>query len=162
TARLRTVDRSSQRAGEALVSDLVQFELLLRDAQRAAFWNLTSPDALRDPRIQRIQERAQIARASLDQALRNASLDEFAEPARIHGGRGAHVPNSATLETPDPAAPVRIRRLGRPHFFQGEPAGGEPAAGLVWEEAPPRPFARPPHWLVFVLGLALALLVVNR
>jgi hypothetical protein len=162
-ARLGTLDRSSQRACESLVSDLVQFELLLRDAQRAAFWNVTSPEALRDPRIERIQERGRIARAALDEALRTAALEEFAESARIHVGLVADDPNSTTLEIPEPTAPVRIRRLGRPHFFQGEAPGGEPAAALVWAQAPPpRPLASPAQWALFALGLGLALLVVNR
>ena len=55
---LGNLDRSSQRDCEALVSGLVQFELLLRDAERSALWNPTAPMTYRDVRIGRLQERA--------------------------------------------------------------------------------------------------------
>ncbi len=146
---LGKLDRSSQRECEALVSSLVQFELLKRDAERSARWNMTSPVSYRDVRIARLEERVRIANRALADALHNAALDEFAESARIHVGLVDDDPNSSTLEIPEPNTNVRIRRLGRPRYFQGEvgtqlrpfPAGsdlddGVPTSALTRSIAP--------------------------
>jgi hypothetical protein len=163
SAMLGTLDRGSERACERLVSDLVQFELLERDAERSAFWNMTSPAALREPRIQRAQERVRIARSGLDESLRTAALEEFAESARIHVGLVADDPNTTTLEIPEPTAPVRFRRLGQPRFFQAEPAAGDRSPVLAWMTAARRlPFARPTDWFLLILGLLLLLVLVDR
>jgi hypothetical protein len=156
---LLKLDRSSLRDCEVLVSDLVQFELLLRDADRAAVWNRTSPVTYRDARIDRVQERVRIARHALDEALRNAGLEEFAHAARIHVGLEADDPDSSALEVPEPVASVRVRRLGRPRFFQGESSVNERSAPLGWHTSAGRPPSDTPYeWLLLPLAVLAALL----
>ena len=161
TDALGKLDRSSQRECEALVSSLVQFELLKRDAERSARWNLTSPLAYRELRIARLEERVKIASRALADALHNAALDEFAESARIHVGLVADDPNSSTLEIPEPNTNVRIRRLGRPRYFQGESALKDRAPALTWTTVPERrPFDRPLDWALGVLSVIATTLAV--
>jgi hypothetical protein len=159
---LGKLDRSSRRDCEALIASLVQFELLVRDTERSSLWNLTSPLAYREVRIQRLQERVRIARSALSDAIKNAALDEFAESARIHLGLVADDPDSSTLEVPQPSTYVRIRRVGRPHYFQGESAASGQAPALVWGTVPRRlPFDRPRDWLLALLGVLAAPIAVG-
>jgi hypothetical protein len=159
---LGKLDRSSRRDCEALISALVQFELLVRDAERSALWNPTSPLAYRDVRINRLQERVRIARTSLVDAIRDSALDEFAEAARIHLGLVADDPDSSTLEIPEPSTNVRIRRVGRPRFFQGETGGKGQVPTLVSGTVPRRrPLDRPRDWLLVLLGVIAAALAVG-
>jgi hypothetical protein len=161
TDALGKLDRSSQRECEALVASLVQFELLKRDAQRSARWNLASPLAYRELRIARLEERVDIASRALADALHNAALDEFAESARIHVGLVADDPNSSTLEIPEPSTNVRIRRLGRPHYFQGESGLKDRSPALTWTMVQVhRAFDRPLDWVLGVLGVVATTLVV--
>jgi hypothetical protein len=151
-AALGRLDPSSPRDGAALVSDLVQFQLLLRDAERSAFWNPTSPLAYRELRISRIEERARIAESALTAALQKCELEEFAESARIHVGLTADDPDSSTLEIPEPNALVRVRRSGQPHFFQGDATEPNRTANLVFAPLVTRGrFQRPLDWVLFVL-----------
>jgi hypothetical protein len=161
---LGKLDRSSQRECEALVSSLVQFELLKRDAERAARWNVSSPAAFHDVRVARLDERVRIASRSLADALGNAALDEFAESARIHVGLVADDPGSSTLEIPEPSTNVRIRRLGRPRYFyfDGDSALNDRESGLSWTTLPERTrFDRPLDWVVGVLCVVASVLVVT-
>jgi hypothetical protein len=154
---LGNLDRSSQGDCELLISRLVQFELLLRDAERSASWNPTSPVPDREARIHRVRERARLARAALADAIENAALDEFAESARIHLGLVADDPNSATLEIPEPNASVRTRCLGSPSFFLGEQAGKKGTPAIVGRPVPSqRLLARPWDGLLWLLGLVSA------
>jgi hypothetical protein len=149
---LGTLDRGSQRESEALVSALVQFELLARDARRSALWNASSPLAYRDVRIARLDERVKIARDSLRESLSSAALDEFAESARIHAGLVSDDPASSTLEIPEPNTNVRLRNLGRPRLFQGESSSKDRPPILSATPAPQTPPWQSP--LLWVLGLA--------
>jgi hypothetical protein len=159
---LGRLDRSSQRDCEALISSLVRFELLLRDAERSALWNVSAPVEYRELRIRRLQERARFARRKLEDAIQNAALDEFAESARIHLGLVADDPDSSTLEIPEPSTQVRIRRIGRPRFFKGETSGKSQAAALVWGTVPQRrPFDRPRDWVLALLGVIAAISTVG-
>ena len=159
---LSKLDRSSLRDCEALISDLVQFELLSRDAERAALWNLTTPPGYRDVHIQRLQERARLAGMGLGDAIRNAALDEFAESARIHLGLVADDPDSSTLEIPEPSTHVRLRRVGHPSFFQSMTTTRGRPLELIWGRVPPRrPFDRPLDRVLVVLGLIAAPLAVG-
>jgi hypothetical protein len=162
-AGLSRLDPNSPRDGAMLVSDLVQFQLLLRDAERSAYWNPTSPLAYRELRISRIEERTRIAESALATALEKYGLEEFAESARIHVGLTADDPDSSTLEIPEPNAIVRVRRSGQPYFFQGDAA--EPnrtaTANLVFATLGTHGlFQRPLDWALFVLVTIAALAAV--
>ncbi len=158
---LGKLDRSDQRDCELLVSSLVQFQLLVRDAERSALWNQTSPPSYRDLRIARLEERVKIAGKALTDALRNAALDEFAESARIHVGLVADDPSSSTLEIPEPNTNVRLRYLGLPQSFQGESAVKDRAPALTWTTVPHHhPFDRPLDWALIALGTLTGTLAV--
>jgi hypothetical protein len=150
---LATLDRSSQRECEALVSALVQHELLMREARRSALWNPSSPLDFRNVRIARMEERIKIARDGLNEAIRNASLEEFAESARVHVGLVPDDPSSSTLEVPEPATNVRLRWLGRPRCFQGESTFKDRTPTLTWTAVPQRVlFGRPLEWALLLVG----------
>jgi hypothetical protein len=156
---LATLDRGSPRECEALVSALVQVELLARDARRSAIWNAASPLTYRDIRIARLDERIKIARDALRDSLASAGLDEFAESARIHVGRVADDPESATLEIPEPNTNVRLRCLGRPRFFQGESTFKDRPPVLSRSSVSPQGFLkRPLEWALALLCTAAAML----
>jgi hypothetical protein len=161
TDALGKLDRSSQRECEALVSSLVQFELLKRDAERTAHWSQTSPHPYRDLRVARLEERVAIASRALSDALRNAALEEFAESARIHVGLVADDPTSSTLDIPEPNTNVRISRIGRPRFFQGESALKDRAPALTWTKVAERGLLdRPLDWALVLLGIIASTLAV--
>jgi hypothetical protein len=161
-ASLATLDRGSQRECEALVSGLLQFEVLAREARRSAVWNPSSPLDFRDVRIARLDERIKIARDALDEALRNAALDEFAESARIHVGLLADDPSFPTLEVPEPPTNVRLRYLGRPRFFQGESTFKDRPPVLSWTAVPKEAlFQRPLEWALLLVGTAACALAAT-
>jgi hypothetical protein len=152
-ASLPTLDRSSHRECEMLVSALVQHELLAREAEQSALWNPTSPLDFRSVRIARLEERIKIARDALNEAVRNAALEEFAESARVHVGLVPDDRSSSTLDAPEPTANVRLRCLGRPRYFQGESTFKDRTPVLTWTTvAEAVLFGRPLEWALLLLG----------
>jgi hypothetical protein len=150
---LGTLDRGSQRECDALVSSLVQLELLERDARRAALWNQSSPLTYREVRLARLDERIKLARGALGEALHTAGLDEFAESARIHVGLVRDPGGLSTLGVPEPIINVRLRCLGRPRYFQGESTFKDRPPVLTWTTVPERSlFQNPLEWALLLLG----------
>jgi hypothetical protein len=132
---LGRLDRSSQRACEVLVGNLVQYELLARDAWRAAVHDPSGRASsvelpIRAFPLGALEDRLGLSRRSLSDALRDAALEGFAESARVHVGLVADDPETATLEVPEPPASVRLRCLGRPQFFQGRPTTAQAPLSL--------------------------------
>jgi hypothetical protein len=161
-ASLTNLDRSSQRECEALVSALVQFAVLARDARRSAVWNPSSPLDFRDVRIARLDERIKIARDALNEAIRNAALEEFAESARIHVGLVPDDPSSPTIEVPEPVTNVRLRNLGRPRFFQRDSTFKDRPPVLTWTAFPQAAlFQRPLEWALLLIGTAACTLAAT-
>lgn len=152
--RISSIDRSSLREREALVSSLVNFELGLRSADRAAALVSGASRTLStsSDRLERIRQRTRAARLRVAEALESVGLDDLAKAARIHLGLPREDLGRPMLEIPEPTVPVRIRRLGLPWGFQGESAGGAPAASLAWSVAPPHAFGdREDPW-TWILG----------
>ncbi|WP_074315495.1 hypothetical protein [Singulisphaera sp. GP187] len=134
--RLATIDRSSLRDRESLVASLVEFELMLRSAERAAVWESPLPSATRETEIRVIQARVQAARHGLAEAVETAALDELARAARVHLGLAREDAAAATPELAEPAVPVRLRRLGQPRRFDGDLDGAGKAPVLVGTSKP--------------------------
>jgi hypothetical protein len=145
-----------------MIASLVQFELLSRDAERAAHWSVPSPVTYREVYLQRLQERARIARRALAEAIQNAALDEFEESARIHLGLVDDDPNTSPLEIPEPDAGVRIRRLGPPRYFQGESTAADQPLSLSWTTVPTRRSLGRSWALALILPVAIAAMVAVR
>jgi hypothetical protein len=123
---LQRIDRGSLREREILASTLVRFELLLREARRAAAWEHPSPITSRDERSARVELRAAGPRAELTSALESAGLDDVATAARVHVGLLAERAGRSAPEVAEPSALVRLRGLGQPHYFHGELRGTGP------------------------------------
>jgi hypothetical protein len=151
-----TIDRSSLRDREALVSELVRFELLLRGAERVVALGMGGvPATAAADRARLVWERSRAARAALGEAVEAAGLDEFTRAAEVHLGRAPDDPEEGAVAIPEPITPARVRRIGRPAAFLGESAGPGQPSPLVWSPAPPRvTFAR-----ADLQALALALLM---
>jgi hypothetical protein len=132
---LTRIDRGSLRDREALVAALARFELLLRDADRAAASALNRTPSARAEWIERIRKRSATARLELVEAIETAGLDEFLRSARVHVGLARPEATKPPLETPELTSPVRVRRFGHPHGFQGETAPTGKVPTLVWRSA---------------------------
>src|SRR5262249_23219160 len=106
-----------------------------------------------DPAVE-VRRRVDAARARLAGAIHAAGLDEFAQAARVHLGAEPESPDRPPLELLEPAAPVQVRRLGRPQHFRGESRAG-PRPMILWSAASPQGLLEPGE-----AGLALAGAVV--
>ncbi|WP_406695457.1 hypothetical protein V5E97_30995 [Singulisphaera sp. Ch08] len=127
--RLVTIDRSSLLEREALVASLIDFELMLRSAERAAVWESPLSSSTRETELRVIQARVRSARQGLAEAVETAALDELARAARVHLGLAREETTGTTMEIAEPTVSVRLRRLGQPRRFDGEldRSGGPPA-----------------------------------
>ncbi len=133
-----TIDRSSLRDREALVSELVRFELLLKGAERVVALGMRgAPATAAADRARLVWERSRAARAALGEAVEAAGLDEFARAAEIHLGRAPDDPAEGAVAIPEPITPARVRQIGRPAAFLGESAGPGRPSPLVWSPIPP-------------------------
>jgi hypothetical protein len=96
----------------------------------------------REDAISRTRLATQKVRQRIDEALRNAALEDYATSARVHLGLAPAGPTPPVPPTPDPTASDPVRPLGRPHEFVGEAPGrlvwtslddaGAPERGVVW------------------------------
>jgi hypothetical protein len=160
-ATLAGIDRTSRRANEDLVAALVRFELLLRQAQRAAAGVATAAPSPRSPRAEHVRTASEQLREQLAEALGNEGLDDAQTSARIHLGlavAGATTTNATAITpTPESPSPVQIRPIGRPWAFLGELRG---PARFLWTPGPspsdPRADAETPWTLAIALIAALA------
>jgi len=154
--RLSTIDRSSLRDREALVASLVDFELLLRSAERAAVWESGSPSSTREAEIQLIRLRVSAARRVLSEAVETAALDELTRAAWVHLGFVREDSLAPTPEIPEATVPVRLRRLGQPRRFEGESDGsGQSLAVLA--SSNPSTWLRDPQQVPTFAWVAIAL-----
>lgn len=128
---LAAIDRSSVRARETLVSELVDLELVLRRAERAAAREATSGSLTLEAAGERIRQQCRGVRAALAEALATTGLEDLAEAARVQLGLVRKAPGQAVLEVPEPSASIRLRRLGRSRQFQGETRGTGAPVELV-------------------------------
>jgi len=122
--RIASFDRSSSQDRDALIASMVDFELMLRSAERAAVWRLP-PSTSRDLEVQTIRVRIRAARQSMTEAIETAGLDELARTVRTHIGLVPDDPEMPVAELSEPVTPLRLPHLGRPRHFDGE-ADGKP------------------------------------
>lgn len=121
--QLSAIDRSSWQDRETLVVLLVEFELLLRGAERAAAWEGAGPIPRRDAQIQSIRSRVRAARQALTEAVETAALDELLRASWVHLGLARDDTQAPSVAIPESTMAVRLRRLGQPHRFEGESEG---------------------------------------
>ena len=173
---LADLDRSSRRDREQVLEDLIEIELRERCLVRGAL--ASAPSADTPP------GRLQSALNAIADASQAAGLDDLIEEARARVGLARSVEEFADEVSVSTAELVRVRRIGRPHFFRitwGQ--AGRPVS-IRWNAGPPtgkaglaeswaiagfgtlislalgfliaRPF-RPPGRLALGLGLMLVL-----
>ncbi|MHC5539477.1 hypothetical protein ACYOEI_14765, partial [Singulisphaera rosea] len=137
-ATLPRIDRGSLHYRAALVSALVRVELILRGSERAAEWDPSrGATTSRDEWTRRLAERIQSVRSGLQESIEIAGLDEFAREARVHLGQEAEVSGTPTVEIPESASMVRIRRLGKPYQFREDTSDNGPRPSLLWSPKAP-------------------------
>src|SRR5262249_6549693 len=134
-AALPGLERGARRDAEDLVAALVRFELLLRQAVRAA---ALGPDATPEQRARRINQvrvAASQLRDRLAEALRDRAFDEEAAAARAYLGLTPDGASPAIEPTPEAPPAVQVRPVGVPHgFLRALPGPGAPA-DLLWPPA---------------------------
>jgi hypothetical protein len=158
--QIATLNRSSLRDQEALVSSLYRFHVLLRGAERAAAALPPAATTGRGDPTDDVRKRAEASRTNLADALHAADFDQFDKAAQVHLGAAEETPDRLPLELLEPAAPVQICRLGRPHYFRGESnAAARPL--ILWSPGRPRAFVeRSEVWLT-IAGLIAAPVAVR-
>lgn len=138
TESLDGYDRAARKSAEDLVAALVRFGLRLRQAARAAEFDTSSGSTDRARRLTTVQTESTRLRGELDEALRNAGLDDAAASADLWLRVAAEGPESAVAPTPDPATSLRLRSVGRLHTFVGE-LPNEPGSAPVLVASLPTP-----------------------
>ncbi len=112
-------DRSSGRDHEKLVAMLINHEMALRGAQRSILSADTGITPGEINRLAREKDLILLARATRDEIIRRAALEDDLTAARVYWGE-----NLATLARPlgpvfETTAPERSRTLGRPTALIG-------------------------------------------
>ena len=149
--RLEEFDRGSGPAREAMVAELVDFEVRARAVERAVAWGPPdrAPAAIEVDR--RVLRRQAEARTPLAEALAAAGLDDLAQDARDRAGLA---PSRAPRGTPAnaPAGLPPPRRVGRASYFRGPGTGPGPRLATI----PPRHYwQRPEPWVLALVSLAM-------
>jgi hypothetical protein len=138
---------------------LIRFELAARAAERSVQREAAGAPPAERELHRRVLGRLRAARDALDASLRSARLADLGDSARARVGASARDPLPSLPPPDEPASPLRVRRLGRPHHFWGETRADGRLPALRTSSAPqPRPWAQPGPWaLGALLVLVLAL-----
>ncbi|HEV3162732.1 MAG TPA: hypothetical protein VGZ22_01730 [Isosphaeraceae bacterium] len=157
-ASLDQIDRSSARDRQEVIANLTRFELQARAAERAARSGLADRSVAAEQSYRRAVDRVAAARTTLLDALRGAGLDAWSQAAQANVGLATLPARNEPAAVPiDPAGGIRLRRLGRGHYYRGDALGRGRAPELRWVVPPPvRPWQRADVWLITLLGLAAA------
>ena len=163
-------DRSSGRDHEKLVSLLINHEMTLRGAQRSVRWTARAETNNERGRVEHDLALIQAARATRDETMRRAGLDEDLSSARIYLGELPANPARPMGGVPEPSEPDRIRLLGRPTPLIGMMPGIEAAstkASLTLEDRPWALHGYGTRYLstftiLLLVGLLLATVFVGR
>jgi hypothetical protein len=132
TERLTRMDRTSTRDRQALAATLVELELALRSAERSVIWNLAGTPASRTERIPRVGEEAKLIRAAVLKSLSIHGLDDIAADVQTQVGLvPAAVPRGPTETRPGSDAP-RVRRIGRPWYFELDEIDRTAVPAISW------------------------------
>jgi hypothetical protein len=126
------LDRGSATGRSALLSALVRFEIKARDAERAL--TPSADRASTSPREALLQGLASLSstRASVQEALHSAGLDEFGQSARSRVGLGDADPLRAVSSGGEDPTPLRLRRIGVAHAFRGRTVDRSPLPEFRW------------------------------
>ena len=121
-------DRSSGRDHEKLVAMLISHEMALRSAQRSIQWADTGINPGETNRPAREKELIPMARATRDEIIRRAMLEDDLTAARVYWGE-----NLASVARPlggvfETTAPERTRTSGRPSTLIGAIPGVDGSA----------------------------------
>ena len=148
-------DRAARKSGEDLVASLVRFGLRLRQSERTATWDPDEPLAEREARLSTTRLTSHRLRGELDEVLHNAALDEFDTAANVWLGLAPSGLEAPVAPTPELAASLRIRPLGRPCAFAGELTWDTNSPAMAWVVAPsPTSAARGWVWMTTIAAIA--------
>ncbi|GAC1465659.1 MAG: hypothetical protein NVSMB9_05480 [Isosphaeraceae bacterium] len=134
---LQALDQGSRIEEEDLVASLVRFELLLRQAERAAGW---SPSAFPDrtaSRLAQVRHASHILRTRLREGVSNAAFRDMETSARAHIGLTTKMSSSTVSPSVERPPAVLVRSLGSLHAFQGNLSPGGPTPLVVTFHASP-------------------------
>ena len=133
------IDRSSGRDHEKLVSLLINHEMALRGALRNVQRSEPGGIKVEVGQVEHDLALIRLARASRDEAVQKAGLEEDLKFARIYLGEIPANPTGPPGGVPEPSATDRIRYLGRPFTFMGVIPGIDAASSngsLILETRP--------------------------
>jgi hypothetical protein len=133
------IDRSSGRDHEKLVSLLINHEMALRGALRNVQRSEPGGINVEAGQVEHDLALIRLARASRDEAVQKAGLEEDLKSARIYLGEIPANPTGPPGGVPESSATDRIRYLGRPFTFLGVIPGIDAASSngsLILETRP--------------------------
>ncbi|WP_422925379.1 hypothetical protein [Singulisphaera sp. PoT] len=110
------IDRSSLRDRSRLMSALLRFELVLRSADRSAAWDPSSLNT-QGSWVDSLRHRLRVLRSSLLEPIEMAGLEELPRRVQAHMGQVPENAEDASIEVPEPLAPVRLQHSGQPHHY---------------------------------------------
>ena len=135
TDALGRFDRSSRKDGEDLVADLMRFYVSIRQAERAASYDLGVPLKKRTERLNLVRQTSNRLRGELLDSLYNAGLEDDDRSARFWMGLESDAKEGGVAPSSYPAPPLRLRFIGTPHAFIGELNEGI-APSIQWTADP--------------------------
>jgi hypothetical protein len=153
---LRGLDRSSRRDAENLVASLIQFEMLLRRAERAAAFDPGAVANLREERSSQADRNSRRLRSRLADAVQTEALDEFDYAARFHLGLVPEPAVAPVAPTPEIPPVVQVRPVGRPYSFQGVLDASGRSNWLVWAPVGGTPSVDHLRYLGLIVAVALS------
>jgi hypothetical protein len=151
-ARAESMERGSPAARAGLLGELVQFENEARAVERAA---VSSPNAVPgelDSGL--VRERARGARATIDEALRAAGLDEFTRSAAARVGRAGVDPLAEVAVSDASPNALSIPLAGRLTSLRTDAAAAIGPMVRLHEPRHLQFWARPQVWSSVLAGLA--------
>ena len=133
--RLADFDRDSTTGREAVVADLVAFELIARGVGRSEVPNDAAGRASADARSSRVEA----ARTSIVEATQATGLDELVQEAWGQVGRAVEDDETFAEATPDTTESIRLRRIGKRSYYRGFGLSPRRPIGIGWDVTNPAP-----------------------
>jgi hypothetical protein len=159
------IDRSSGRDHEKLVSMLISHEMALRSAERSEEQRDPAAAKAENDRTERHSELIRAARAARVETTRRAGLEQDLAAAAFYLGTSPANLTRPQLGVPEPNAPDRIRRFGRPFALIGVMPGLDepsPRTSLILERRPwPEDANRQHDQAIIALALLLGIVLVT-
>ncbi|WP_435015890.1 hypothetical protein TA3x_003444 [Tundrisphaera sp. TA3] len=152
---LAEFDRESAADREAMVADLVAFELKARALDRAEPPRTTADRSMVEARASRMLA----ARTSIAEATQATGLDDLIQEARMMVGLAAMDDEAYAEAAPWPPDTIRIRRIGTTSYFRGTTPSADRPTGLITVAGPSPARLRPGGGLFADLAIGLGLTI---